>query len=191
MRVHTVVLLVTTHKKAARMQVHSNATTNKKQRERMIGSTKTCRTLAQEMAISLGTVHRWKHRNSPEEKSCRPQNITYAFDTSEQALILSLRQQEIEHRTTLPYTPKTNGMVERMNGLTKENTTKRNRYVTVRAMLDDLHGWFVRYNFCRRNRRIGGKTPCEAVLAWHKKDPTLFLREPTALLVYRSQSNDT
>ena len=41
--------------------------------------------------------------------------------------------QDIEHRTTLPYTPKTNGMVE------------RNRYVTVAEMLDDLHGWFVRY----------------------------------------------
>jgi transposase len=55
------------------------------------------------------------------------------------------RQQEIEHRTTLPYTPKTNGMVERMNGLTKENTVKKKRYVTVREMLVDLHGWFVRY----------------------------------------------
>jgi transposase InsO family protein len=306
------------------MQVHSNATTNKKQRERMIGSQKTCRVLAQEMAISPTTVHRWKKRDSPEEKSCRPHRIEYAFDESEQAMILSLRQkdlplddlvdlvqqplpeatrssvyrllkrngvsrlpkkgeqetgqddkgeqdtgqddkhgqfkdygpgfvhidcfylpklegkkrycfvaidratrlsllavydsktkydskdkkaatafltqclaffpfqiskiltdngreftlkgfkikgfkikgfknrwgsqvtddhdfeklcreQEIEHRTTLPYTPKTNGMVERMNGLTKEATVKRNRYVTVQEMLSDLHDWFVRY----------------------------------------------
>ena len=82
-------------------------------------------------------------------------------------------------------------MVERMNGLTKENTTKRNRYVTVQAMREDLHGWFVRYNFCRKNRRIGGKTPYEAVFAWYKKDPSLFLKEPAALLAYRSQSIDT
>jgi len=101
------------------------------------------------------------------------------------------REQEIGHRTTLPYTPKTNGMVERMNGLTKENTTKRNRYETVEQMLADMHGWFVRYNFCRKNRRIGGKTPYEAALFWYKKDPSLFLKEPTALLVYRSQSTDT
>lgn len=104
------------------------------------------------------------------------------------------REQEIEHRTTLPYTPKTNGMVERMNGLTKENTVKKTRYVTAVEMLADLHGWFVRYNFCRKNRRIGGKTPYEAALAWHKKDPTLFIKEPTALLIYRnrcSQSIDT
>jgi hypothetical protein len=73
------------------MQVHSNATTNKKQRERIIGSKKTCRVLAQEMAISLGTVHRWKRRTSPDDQSCRPKKVVYAFDDAEQALILSLR----------------------------------------------------------------------------------------------------
>ncbi len=87
----------------------------------------------------------------------------------------------------MPYTPKTNGMFERMNGLTKENMVKQNRYQAVQEMLDDLHGWFVGYNFCRRNRRIGGKTPYEAVLAWHKKDPTLFIKELTALLIYRNE----
>ncbi len=331
------------------MQVHSNATTNKKQRERLHRSTKTCRALAEEMVVSVGTVHRWKQRTSPEDRSCRPNKIEYAFDPSEQAMILSLRQkgltlddlvdlvqqplpdasrssvyrllkrngvsrlpstqeqetgqddrhgqfkdygpgfvhidcfylprlggekrycfvaidratrlaflavythkdkkaatnflrqcllrqclsffpftvskiltdngreftlegfknrwgtkvkaahdfdqvceeQNIEHRTTLPYTPKTNGMVERMNGLTKENTTKRNRYETVDQRLDDLYGWFVRYNFCRKNRRIGGKTPYEVVFAWHKKEPSLFHKEPAALLAYRSQSADT
>ena len=326
------------------MHIHSNATTNKKQRERIRSSHKNCRTLAQEMAVSLGTVHRWKHRDSPEDKSCRPDTIEYAFDQDEQAMILALRQQglplddlvdlvqqplpeasrssvyrllkrngvsrlpkkgeqetgqdegpqsdkhgqfkdyppgflhidcfylpklggikrycfvaidratrlaflfiyehkdkeaatdflkrclaffpfviskvltdngreftlkgfknrygtkvktvhdfgqvcqeqQIEHRTTLPYTPKTNGMVERMNGLTKENTTKKNRYETVQAMIDDLHGWFVRYNFCRKNRRIGGKTPYEACLAWFAKQPELFIKEPDALLAFRS-----
>ena len=74
------------------MHVHSNATTNKKQRERLSRSTKTCRALAEEMAISLGTVHRWKQRDSPQDKSCRPNKIEYAFDPSEQAMILSLRQ---------------------------------------------------------------------------------------------------
>ena len=101
------------------------------------------------------------------------------------------QEQDIEHRTTLPYTPKTNGMVERMNGLTKENTTKKSRYQTVEQMLSDLHGWFVRYNFCRKNRRIGGKTPYEAVLLWYAKQPEIFLKEPTALLAFRSQSTDT
>ena len=44
------------------------------------------------MAVSPATVHRWKHRDSPEDKSCRPKNIEYAFDPSEQGMILSLRQ---------------------------------------------------------------------------------------------------
>ena len=329
------------------MQVHSNATTNKKQRERLQASTKTCRALAEEMAISVGTVHRWRNRTSPEDNSCRPHDVQYAFDEAEQALILSLRQkglplddlvdlllqplpeakrssvyrlldrngvsrlpkkgeqptgqedkhgqfkdygpgfvhidcfylpklegkkrycfvaidratrlsllwvyeskdkkaatdfltrclafypfkitkiltdngreftlngfknrygtkvaaahefdqvcqdEQIEHRTTLPYTPKTNGMVERMNGLTKENTTKTKRYSAAQEMYDDLHGWFVRYNFCRPHRRIGKKTPYEAALHWFAKDPTLFIREPTELLSYRnscSQSCET
>ena len=93
---------------------------------------------------------------------------------------------EIEHRTTKPYTPKTNGMVERMNGLTKEATTKAHRYQSVQGMKEDLHGWFVQYNFCRKHRRIGRKTPYEAALWWYEKEPSLFTREPTALLAYRS-----
>jgi transposase InsO family protein len=75
------------------MQVHSNATTNKKQRERIIGSPKTCRALAGEMAVSLGTVNRWKHRDSPQDRSCRPHTVKYAFDAGEQAMILALRRQ--------------------------------------------------------------------------------------------------
>ena len=73
-----------------------------------------------------------------------------------------------------------------MNGLTKGATTKAHRRRSVQEMTEDLHGWFVRYNFCRRHRRIGGKTPYEAALLWHEREPSLFTREPTALLAYRS-----
>jgi transposase InsO family protein len=328
------------------MQVHSNATTNKKQRLSIRTSQATCRALAQELHISPATVCVWKHRDSPEDRSSRPQEPAYAFDPAEEALILSLRKKglalddlvdavkvplpeakrasvhrvlvrhqinrlsmlqeqddqeqdgqeqetskkntfkdyapgfvhmdcfylpkleetrrycfvaidratrlsylavyenkdaaaavdflkkclaffpfrvtklltdngreftlkgfrnrwgnrvrvrhaldvlceilEIEHRTTRPYTPKTNGLVERMNGLTKEATTKAHRYQTVQEMKDDLQGWFVRYNFCRKHRRIGGQTPYEAAVWWYEKDPSLFTREPTALLAYRN-----
>ena len=148
---HTVVFLVTTHKKATRMQVHSNAATNKKQRERLQGSKKTYRALAEEMVISLATVHRWKQRTSPEDQSCRPHEVHFAFDEHEQAMLLSLRQKGLP--------------------------------------LDDLVDLFY-----RKNRRIGGKTPYEAALFWYAKNPSLFIREPTALLVYRkecSQSTET
>jgi hypothetical protein len=94
----------------------------------------------------------------------------------------------------LPYTPKTSRMVERMIALSKEATVKEHRYETASALKDDLASWFVRYNFCRKSRRIGGKTPSEAALAWYEKDTALFIREPTALLIYhndRSQFSET
>jgi len=320
------------------MHYHCNATTNQKQRTRIRSSEKPCRALAEELSVSAGTVHRWKHRDQPEDRSCARKNIEYAFDEQESALILSMRQKglalddltdavqavlteakratihrllvrhgvsrlpakeqqesgqtdkhgqfkdyppgflhidcfylpqlegqkrycfvaidratrlaflavyehkdkeaatdflercldffpfqvtkiltdngreftlhgfknrygtkvktvhpfdaicealDIEHRLTAPYTPKTNGMVERMNGLTKEATTKVHHYENAEQMSQDLHGWFVRYNFCRRHRRIGNKTPYEACLEWFAKQPELFIKEPTALLAFR------
>jgi transposase InsO family protein len=101
------------------------------------------------------------------------------------------REREIEHRKTKPYTPKTNGMVERANGLIKENTTKQHRYQNPQQMKDDLRCWFIHYNFYRRHRRLGRITPYQAVCRWYQKQPQLFLKEPTHLLVYRSQSGGT
>lgn len=101
------------------------------------------------------------------------------------------REQQIEHRKTRPYTPKTNGLVERTNGLIKENTTKAHHYQNLQQMEEDLHAWFVQYNFYRRHRRIGRITPYEAVCHWHQKQPELFTKEPAHLLAYRSQSTGT
>lgn len=97
----------------------------------------------------------------------------------------------IEHRLTRPYTPKTNGMVERMNGLIKEGTTKKNHYQTAQEMKDDLHLWFVLHNFHRKLRRIGKSTPYEAVCQWHQKQPEIFLRDPASLRAYCSQPAGT
>lgn len=97
----------------------------------------------------------------------------------------------IEHRQTRPYTPKTNGMVERANGLIKQGTTKQHIYQNAQQMKDDLHQWFVFYNFFRKHRRIGRITPYQAVLQWHQKQPQLFLRMPQELLAYRSQPHGT
>lgn len=124
------------------------------------------------------TLHGFKNRYGSKVKTAHP------FDAACEVL-------NIEHRLTRPYTPKTNGLVERMNGLTKEATTKQHRYGSAEQMAEDLHGWFVRYNFCRRHRRLGGKTPYEACLAWFAKQPQPFIQGPTALLAYRSQSCET
>lgn len=101
------------------------------------------------------------------------------------------REQGIEHRKIRPYTPKTNGLVERTNGLIKQGTTKVHTYQTVAQMKDDLQQWFVFYNFHRKHRRIGRLTPYEAVCRWYDRQPDLFLKEPAHLLSYCSQSGGT
>jgi hypothetical protein len=58
--------------------------------------------------------------------------------------------------------------------------------LTEEAMTDDLHRWFVLYDFRRKHRRIVKKMPYEAVLLWYEKEPSLFIRKPTTLLTYRS-----
>ena len=93
----------------------------------------------------------------------------------------------IQHRQTRPYTPQTNAMVERANGLVKEGTPKIQRYQNAQEMKEDLHCWFVFYNFDRKHRQIGRITPYEAVCRWHQKQPELFRVEPAQLLAYRSQ----
>lgn len=126
------------------------------------------------------TLEGFKNRYGPAKKA-------HPFD--------QLCQTEgIEHRRTKPYTPQTNGLAERMNGLTKENTTKKQAYASPQAMIEDLKGWMSRYDFFRKHRRLGGKTPYQAVCDWFEKEPDRFLREPSSLLAfhaYRSQPPET
>ncbi len=98
---------------------------------------------------------------------------------------------QIEHRRTKPYTPKTNGLVERANRLIKDNTIKVHRYPNRAPMVQDLRQWNTIYNFCRPHRRIGRITPYQAVCNWYLKQPQLFIRKPTHLLQFRSQPPET
>lgn len=123
------------------------------------------------------TLHGFKNRYGPSQKE-------HPFDAV-------CQKAGIEHRLTRPYTPKTNGMVERANGLIKKDTTKKNRYQNATAMKDDLHLWFVLHNFHRPLRRLGRLTPYEAVCKWHQKQPNLFLKPPSSLLDYGSQPHGT
>ena len=100
------------------------------------------------------------------------------------------QQQGIEHRRTRPYTPKTNGLAERTNGLIKQGTTKCHTYETSEMMDQDLQRWFVEYNYYRRHRRIGRVTPYAKVCAWYEQDPERFIKEPTHLLDYFTVHNE-
>lgn len=320
------------------MQTHANATTNAKQREAIQASLESCGQLAKRYHVSKATIHRWKHRERPAERSCRPHRSEKAFSSEEERFLLVVRgydfsldetthiahsilpharrinvyrtfvrygvnrkkkpteatpgvfkeyppgflhidlfhlpqlegtkrycflavdratrlmfldvyehkdaasaadflqkcldffpfriekiltdngreftlegfknrwgtkvttthpfgqlclQEGIEHRRTKPYTPQTNGLAERLNGLTKANTTKQQRYTSPHEMITDLKRWMVRYDFYRRHRRLNGKTPYQAVCDWYQTEPHRFLREPSSLLAFRSQPFET
>lgn len=97
----------------------------------------------------------------------------------------------IKHKTTRPYTPQTNGLVERMNGLIKSGAVRPYRYPHAEALALGLSIWQSYFNFDRKHRRLGRKTPYQTMLAWYDKQPDLFIRKPTDLISKRSQPRET
>ncbi len=101
------------------------------------------------------------------------------------------RKLKLEHRTTRPYTPRTNGMVERFNGRVQREVLG----ITLHSHRDLetlLHGFNRAYN-ARRQRVLGGVSPDEAVRQRLEISPSLASRRyeppsdpcslPKALLV--------
>lgn len=88
----------------------------------------------------------------------------------------------IDHRLTKPNTPKTNGMVERANGIIKSNTILREQYADKDQMNTQLMKFLVFYLIYRRHgslkRELGVKTPFEAVEKWFELKPELFTEKP-------------
>ena len=88
----------------------------------------------------------------------------------------------IEHRLTKPATPKTNGMVERANGIIKSNTIMKNLYTQKEKMFIDLDSFLINYNLYRRHgslrKELGVKTPFDAVKKWFDLSPELFKMNP-------------
>jgi transposase InsO family protein len=97
----------------------------------------------------------------------------------------------IDHRRTRPYMPKTNGLVERLNGLIQDGTTKRHIYKNAAEMIDDLGRWSVYYNFYRKHRQIGRRTPYEKTCDYYLLCPNLFIKEPAHLLDFCPQCGET
>ena len=89
---------------------------------------------------------------------------------------------KIEHRCTQPSTPKTNGMVERVNGTIKNNTILKYKYDNQNALEKDLIAFLVFYNLYRRHgslrKEINVKTPFDATVKWHELKPELFIQQP-------------
>ena len=97
----------------------------------------------------------------------------------------------VSHRTTRPYTPKTNGMVERFNGRVQREVLG----ITIHshADLETLLKGFNRAYNARRQRVLGGLSPDEAMRRRMEANPKLASRRyeppsdpcvlPKALLV--------
>ena len=81
------------------------------------------------------------------------------------------RELAVQHRTTKPYTPKTNGMVERFNGRVQREVLG----ITIYSHADLeilLRGFNQAYN-ARRQRVLGGISPDEAVRRRMETNPRL------------------
>ena len=92
------------------------------------------------------------------------------------------KENNIDHRCTKPFTPKTNGMVEKANDIIKNKTIKITKYSDLKQMNQDLMSFLVHYNLYRRHgslrRELNVKTPYNAVKKWYELDPKIFKQNP-------------
>ena len=92
------------------------------------------------------------------------------------------KENDIDHRCTKPFTPKTNGMVEKANDIIKKGTIKKTKYDSLEEMNDDLMSFLVHYNLYRRHgslrRELKVKTPFNAVEKWFELDEIIFKQNP-------------
>lgn len=91
-------------------------------------------------------------------------------------------QNNIDHRLTKPFTPKTNGMVEKANDIIKNGTIKKSEYENLDQMNDDLMSFLALYNLYRRHgslrRELKVKTPFNAIEKWFEIKPEIFKEKP-------------
>ena len=102
--------------------------------------------------------------------------------TKDSLLDIKCNENQIEHRLTKPATPKTNGMVERVNGTIKNNTILKNEYKDKSQMNDDLIQFLIYYNLYRRHgsirKELNVKTPFQAIEKWFILKPEIFRVSP-------------
>jgi transposase-like protein len=102
--------------------------------------------------------------------------------TKKSKMDIKCDENNIDHRLTKPYSPQTNGMVERANGIIKNNTILKHDYETKAEMYCDLYKFLYIYNIYRRHgslrRELDVKTPLDAVYKWYEMSPDIFKITP-------------
>jgi transposase len=86
---------------------------------------------------------------------------------------------DIDHRTTKPKHPWTNGQVERMNRTIKDATVKRFYYDSHDQLRQHLADFVLAYNFGRRLKTLKGLTPFEYICKIWTQEPQRFRLDPT------------
>jgi transposase InsO family protein len=82
----------------------------------------------------------------------------------------------IDHRLIKPRTPQTNGMIERFNGRIAEVLATR-RFRSGEHLEDTLTRYVAIYNRHIPQRALGHVSPAEALQAWQRKKPELFVSD--------------
>lgn len=102
--------------------------------------------------------------------------------TKPSLLDIKCETHNIEHRCTKPSSPQTNGMVERVNGIIKNNTILKYNYPNKEEMQTDLLKFLVYYNLHRRHGslriELNVTTPFNAVEKWFQLKPEIFKQNP-------------
>ncbi len=163
---------------------HSNATTNVRLRTVINKSNLPNNILSAKYDISHKTICKWKKRTEFTDKSSRPHQIKYKkgeYCKKSIKLDVFCKKNNIDHRCTKPFTPKTNGMVEKANDIIKKGTIKKTNYASLKEMKIDLMHFLVHYNLYRRHgslrKELKVKTPLNAVEKWYELNPKIFFKE--------------
>jgi transposase InsO family protein len=93
--------------------------------------------------------------------------------------------QGIEHRLISPRHPQTNGMVERFNGRISE-IVRQTRFASATELGETLTNYLNTYNHHIPQRALNHISPIEALHAWRKRSPELFVKR-----VYKQAELDT
>jgi transposase InsO family protein len=92
------------------------------------------------------------------------------------------QEKDIEHRLIKPRTPKTNGMVERVNHTIKQAIFKTQHFDNVEDMNVNLLEFLQFYNLHRRHsslqKELRIRTPFQALEIWYHTNPELFIFSP-------------
>jgi len=91
-------------------------------------------------------------------------------------------KENIDHRLTKPYTPKTNGMVEKANDTIKKGTILCDTYCNKNQMETGLKKFLLYYILYRRHgglyRELKVRTPMQALEKWYVIKPEIFIKNP-------------